>query len=522
MNPLANTVWITLIATLIALFVRSRGWPIALPLLGSGLLIGLLPWGPSAPQQPELTAVLVLAPLVFGEALSSSYVDIKSVRRPVLALAIGLVIISTVAIGGLTALLISGIPLALALALGAILAPTDLVVVAASARRAHLPPRLVNILEGESLLNDGTGLTALKVAIMAAVAGTVTATEAAVLLAQTVTVGFGLGFLGGWLLVLLLRKGSDPIGHGAVLLAAPLPLYVVTEAAGGSGILALVLAGLMASHAAYGDPDYQGRLEVTSLWRQITAMLQAIAFLVLGLELPGLLVGLPASQRNTLLWAVPVIVAGLIAVRMAAVLAGFGLGRLAGVDSPVGWRGATLIGWAGTRGPVSALAAFSLPLLTVDGVPLAYRDMVVAAALMAITVTLLVSTTLVPVARLLRVQSGSDAAVQRRLRRSMAEAALSTLDAAARDAALRGEPFPEHVITALRAATDHRIGMTRRREAAQRDQRRVRALQLAMLEAEQDELVRLRDAEELPDTAIRPLLAELDGRIALARSTGAI
>jgi NhaP-type Na+/H+ or K+/H+ antiporter len=108
----------------------------------------------------------------------------------VLALAIGLVIISTVAIGGLTALLISGIPLALALALGAILAPTDLVVVASSARRARLPPRLVTILEGESLLNDGTGLTALRVAIMASVAGTVTAGEAAVLLARSGTERF--------------------------------------------------------------------------------------------------------------------------------------------------------------------------------------------------------------------------------------------------------------------------------------------------------------------------------------------
>lgn len=522
MNALANTVWAALIATLIALFVRSRGWPLGLPLLGFGLLVGMLPWGPSATDQPELIGILVLAPLVFGEALSSSYVDIKSVRRPVLALAIGLVVISTVAIGGLTALLIDGMPLALALALGAILAPTDVVAVASLARRARLPPRLVTILEGESLLNDGTGLTVLKVAIMAAVAGTVTAGEAAVLLGQTVTVGFGLGFLGGWLLVQLLRRGGDHVGHGAVLLVAPLPLYVITEAAGGSGILALVLAGLMTAHAAYGDPDYQGRLEVTSLWRQITIVLQAIAFFFLGLELPDLLVELPASQRNTLWWAVPVIVAGLIVVRMVAVLGGFGIARLAGLDSSAGWRGAALVGWAGTRGPVSALAAFSLPLLNSAGVPLAYRDMVIAAALMAITLTLLVSTTLVPVARLLRVQSSGTQALQRRLRRSMAEAALDTLDSATREAAARGEPFPQHIVEALRAATDHRIGTARRHASAQRDQKRARALQLVMLEAEQDELVRLRGEEELPDTAIRPLLAELDRRMAMIRDVGEV
>lgn len=522
MSTLANTVWIGLIATLIAGFVRARGRPVALPLLTAGLLIGMLPWGPSATEQPELIGVLVLAPLVFGEALSSSYVDIKSVWRPVFALAIGLVIISTLAIGGLTALVISGIPLALALALGAILAPTDLVVVASSARRARLPPRLVTILEGESLLNDGTGLTALRVAVMAAVAGTVTAGEAVSLLAQTVAVGVAGGLLGGSLLVLLLRRSGDPIGHGAILLVAPLPLFVTTEAADGSGILALALAGLMASHAAYGDPDYKGRLEVTSLWRQITAVLQAIAFFFLGIELPSLLVELPAAQRNTLWWAVPVIVAGLIAVRMAVVLGGFGLARLAGLDSPAGWRGATLVGWAGARGPVSALAAFSLPLLSTNGTPLAYRDMVVAAALMAIALTLLVSTTLVPVARLLRVQSSGTEAVQRRLRRSMATAAMGILDTSTREAAQRGEPFPGHVVEALRAETDHRIGLVRQHTAAERDQRRVRALQLKMLAAEQDELLRLRSEEELPEAAVRPLLAELDRRIALLRGAGGL
>lgn len=514
MDTLTNSVWIALIAALVALFVRSRGWGIALPLLACGLVVGVLPWGPSAPNEPELIQVLVLAPLVFGEALSSSYVDLKSVRRPVFALAVGLVAISTLAIGGLASVLITAIPATMALALGAILAPTDAVVVASSARRANLPPRLVNILEGESLLNDGTGLTVLRVATLAAVAGSVGAGQAVSLLTQTVALGVAFGLFGGWLLVLLLRRSADAAGHGAVLLVAPVPLYLSAETAGGSGILAVVLAALMASHATYADPAYEGRLQVTAVWRAITVLLQAIAFFLLGLELPASFLNLSPSDRATLWWAVPAIVAGLIAVRMVVVWAAFGLGRLTGFDAPRRWRNATLVGWAGARGPVSALAAFSLPLA------LPARDMVVAAALLAVAVTLLLSTTLTPLARLLKIQSSDTGAVESRLRLAMAQAALSTLDSATAEAERRKEPFPAAAIAALRTATVHRVGVWKGGSVIRRGHERLRALQVEMFEAEQRELQRLRSERELPDSAVRPLLAEVDRRIAAVRING--
>lgn len=513
MDTLANSVWIALIAALVALFVRSRGWGIALPLLACGLVVGVLPWGPSAPNEPELIQVLVLAPLVFGEALSSSYVDLKSVRRPVFALAVGLVAVSTLAIGGLTSVLLPAIPAAMALALGAILAPTDAVVVASAARRANLPPRLVTILEGESLLNDGTGLTALRVATLAALAGSVSGGQAAYLLSQTVALGVAFGLFGGWLLVLLLRRSADVAGHGAVLLVAPVPLYLSAETAGGSGILAVVLAALMASHATYADPAYEGRLQVTAVWRAITVLLQALAFFLLGLELPASLRQLSASDRATLWWAVPAIVAGLIVVRMVVVWAAFGLSRLTGFDTPRRWSGATLVGWAGARGPVSALAAFSLPLA------LPARDVVVAAALLAVAVTLLLSTTLTPLARLLKIQSSDTGAVESRLRLAMAQAALSKLDSATAEADRRDEPFPAMAIAALRTATVDRVGVSKG-SVTRQGHERVRALQVEMFEAEQRELQRLRSEKELPDSAVRPLLAEVDRRLAVVRNTG--
>ena len=379
---------------------------------------------------------------------------------------------------------------------------------------------MVNILEGESLLNDGTGLTALRVATLAALAGSVSSGQATALLLQTVAVGVAFGLLGGWLLVLLLRRSDDAAAHGAVLLMAPVPLYLSAETAGGSGILAVVLAALMASQATYADPAYEGRLQVTALWRAITVLLQAAAFFLLGLELPESLRQLPPEDRATLWWAVPAIVAGLIVVRMVVVWTGFGLRRLTGLDAPNRWRTATLVGWAGSRGPVSALAAFSLPLVTADGLPLPARDMVVAATLLAVAVTLVLSTTLTPVARMLKIQSPDTGAVESRLRLAMARAALATLDAATAEADQRNEPFPTAAITALRTATVHRVGASRGGSVTRQDQERLRALQVEMFEAEQHELHRLRSEEGLPDSAVRPLLAEIDRRLAAVRSTG--
>ena len=144
------------IAVGVAVLVRRRGWGMAIPLIAVGAFIGWLPIGPSAPPDPEIILVAILSPLVFGEALSSSYLDLRRVSRPVLALAIGLVVATTFVIGALGAVLVA-MPVAMAMALGAVLAPTDAVAVSAVARRAGLPRRLVSILEGESLVNDGTG-----------------------------------------------------------------------------------------------------------------------------------------------------------------------------------------------------------------------------------------------------------------------------------------------------------------------------------------------------------------------------
>ena len=128
-----------MLAVALGVYVRQRGWGIAIPLLAAGAIVGALPVGPDAPPDPEVILVVVLAPLVFGEALGSSFLHLRKVSRPVLALAIGLVVATTIGVG-LVTLLFVAMPIAMAMALGAVLAPTDAVAVSAVARRAGLPP----------------------------------------------------------------------------------------------------------------------------------------------------------------------------------------------------------------------------------------------------------------------------------------------------------------------------------------------------------------------------------------------
>lgn len=514
-----NLVWTAVIAVALAMVLRSRGIGTALPLLGVGIVVGLLPIGPNAPADPEIIQAAVLAPLVFGEALSSSYIDLAKVRRPVLALAIGLVAATTLIVGGVANEVIPGIPVAMALALGAVLAPTDAVAVATAARRANLPQRLVAILEGESLVNDGTGLTALRVAVAAAVVGTVSWGEAGVILLQSVTVGVLVGAAAGYLLVLVIRHSTDVVGFGGLLLVAPFAIYIVAEKFHGSAILAIVIAALMASHASHSDPTYRGRLHTAAVWRQITFILQSVAFLLLGLELPVTISELSQAERHWLPLAVVAIVVTLIVTRMVFVLGGFAGGRMV-AGAPINRvRQAVLVGWAGARGPVSALAAFSIPFLDASGVPLEYRDVVIATSLCVITVTLALSVTMAPLARRLQLSEGDSASRQTRVRASLARAALAALESAENDADRDGEPLSPEVVRTLRNQVQRRLDVSHDQTEAVERLAQATRVGLAMAVAEQQELLRLRTEEGLPDSMVRPLMTEIDGRISTIRAS---
>jgi Na+/H+ antiporter len=513
--------WFAIAAVLasgVALLTRQLGWGMALPVLAAGAIVDWVPFGIEAPTNPEIVLVAILAPLVFGEALGSSYLDLRKVSRPILALAVGLVLATTVAVGGV-AILIVGMPVAIALALGAILAPTDAVAVSAVARRASLPRRLISILEGESLVNDGTGLTLVRVAVIAAVAGSVSIGEIGATFVLSVAGGVGIGLLGGWALSKVLNHSTDSTAANGLVIIAPFALFLIAEAVEGSGILAVVVAALWIANSQISDPNHQSRIHMTTVWRQITFLLQAIAFFIVGMELSSTLRDLLTHELILVGGLIAATVVTLILTRFLFVLAMVMVSSLRQhrrTPSAEVMRGATIVSWAGSRGPVSGMAAFSLPFVMLDGDPLPYRDVVLATTFGVIVVTLLISQTLAPLARALKIPPDDDAATVRRVRAILTHAAMQQLNEAEELSARLGEPLPSEVVAHLRRQCEARAEFFESTDDSSetREQQFQTALDLdrAMIRAEKAELLRLREDEGLPDAIVRPLLADLDAR----------
>ena len=504
----------------LAAFMRQRGWGIALPLIALGVVVGLAPFGPAAPPEPEVILILLLAPLVFGEALSSSYLDLRRVSRPVLALAIGLVLTATLAVGGVVSVFVA-MPLAVAFALGAIVSPTDAVAVSTIAKRVALPRRLVSILEGESLVNDGTGLTALRVAVVAAVAGSVTMLDAAGMLAAAVGIGVLIGALAGWGMSTVLRRSRDLVAANSLIVVAPFLIYVVAEEFEGSGILAVVVAALWLANTQHADPGWSGRLAGTTVWRHVTFILQTFAFCLIGLEIPEVFGRLGSDEVALVLVLVPVVLVTLVGTRFLfvglMVVIERSRDRRRGAVRDQAVRQAVVVAWAGARGPVSGLAAFSLPLVIASGEPFPYRDVLLATTFAIIVISLLSTLSVAPLARALGVRGDDDAALARTVDSALARAALERLDAAVSEADTGGERISPEVVDRLRSNCEERLDRSALQadELAERPVNSVALLQLAraMVRAEQEELLRMRDEDGLPDAIVRPRLRDLDLRL---------
>jgi len=506
-----------LVALVVAAIARWRGWGIAIPVLLAGVVVGFMPFGPSAPDDAGNLFLLILAPLVFGEALSTSYVDFRRFRKPIFALALGLVLVTSIAVGAVAAAMVPGLPLAMAFALGAILAPTDAVAVAALARRVAMPRRVVTILEGESLVNDGTGLTLLRVALAAAAAGSVSGGDIALILVQSVIGGLVVGVVGGIGLAWLVRRGPDQTVVNAFVLIAPFPVYFLAESIDGSGILAVVATALIVANTMLSHRRFEGRRSSVAAWQQITFILTASAFFLVGLELPETVQALPEDELRLLPLLALAVVAVLMATRIVFVLAYTAVSRRG--EGQLGWREAVVLAWAGTRGPVSGLAAFSLPLGVGVEALVDQSRLLQATTFVVIAITLALSPTLGIVARLVGMESDDLADDQRAVAIALATRGLDALDEAVRQAAEQRRQVPHGAEASLRARLAGDLDRIETADVAASDGAESRDLEIAVLKAQQDELLRLRQAGT-PDAVIRPAMHHLDLQLSALRARG--
>lgn len=512
-----------LVALGLALGVRQLGYSPAIPLIVAGILISLSPQFPSTPANPELTLIVLLTPLVFGEAMHSSLIDLKRVHRSILALSVLLVIVTTIAVGTTVAAM-SDLPIALAFAMGAVLAPTDAVAISAVARRIAVPRSVVLILEGESLVNDGTGLTALHIALIALLVGSFSFKQMAGIFANSILGGIFIGFLSGWVLARILEKSRDAVAANSLVLFTPFCIYWLAEYIHGSGILAVVIAGMYVAHRHYSRTGYKGRSQNKIIWKYMTFVLQTETFFVIGLETPDVFMRLTTAECWLVAKLVPVVLLTLIASRFLFVFTRRWISDwiYPSHQHSTTIEGSLIIAWAGARGPVSGLAAFSIPVSYSNGALIPDRDIFMATVFCVIFATLLLAQTIEPLAKWLKTSADDESESLGAAHKRMAEAALHHLEEAEERHKNEGRQLPEQWLQHLRLELDERLQSdihdTEIEQSSSLSRHELNEILLSMIHAEKKALIRLRNAGEISDAKSRELLHRMDIREQFVRT----
>jgi Na+/H+ antiporter len=366
-------------------------YPILLTVGGTAL--AFVPGVDEFVLDPDVILIAFLPPLLYGAAFFTSIQDLRANYKPIGLLAVGLVAATTVTVA-VVAHEVVGLPWAAAFVLGAVVSPTDPVAAAEIAVRSHAPRRLVTIVEGESLINDSTGLIAYKFAIAAVLSGTFSVTAALGDFVLSAGAGIALGLAIGWVIAELRKRLDDAPTETAISLLTPYMAYLPAEALGISAVLAAVSAGL---YLGWRSPELvtpSTRIQITGFWEILTFGLNAALFVLIGLQLRTVIDGLDAYSAWELAGYAAVVAGTVIATRMAFLFPFNILSRLlvtrlprrTGAPPP-DFRLTALLGWSGMRGAVSLAVALAIPLTTDAGDPFPGRDLIIFLAYSVILVT---------------------------------------------------------------------------------------------------------------------------------------
>jgi Na+/H+ antiporter len=495
---------------------RRLGFSPPLVLVVVGFLAALVPGVPDYTLDPDVVLLGLLPPLLYAAAIRTSLVDVRANHQAIGILAVGAVIFTTFAVGLVAWSLIPGLPLAAALALGAIVAPPDAVAATTIARRVGMPRRIVSILEGESLVNDATALVTLRTAIIA-ITATVGVWQVLGDFALAVGGGLLVGLAVASVLALVRRHVEDPVLDTSLSFGAPFLAYLPAEALHASGVLAVVVTGLLLGHKSPMLQSAASRLSEQTNWRTVAFLLENTVFVLIGLQLPDIISLASDNELGTtrlvticLAVLVTTIVARIVWIYAATALYHFGPPPLR--RKAWAWAHATLISWAGMRGVVTLAAAFLLPRETPQ------RDILVLAAVVVVAGSLLVQGTTLPLLVRRLGLPGPDAAED-----NLQEAALLSRAARAgleRLEQVRSPSDDPDVIAQLEARTQQRANAAWERlgnssGTGETPSETYRRLRLTMLAAERDVVLTARDSGTADDEILRDVLAMLDSEESL-------
>jgi CPA1 family monovalent cation:H+ antiporter len=509
MESIVDMVAIVAISVVGAALARRLGFIAPLVLLVGGLVLSFVPGLPEIHIRPELVLIGILPPLLYVAALQTSVPAFKRWLRPILLLAVGLVVLTAFAVGTVVHLLVPAIPYAACLALGAIVAPPDAVSATAIARRIGLPRRVVTILEGESLLNDATALVLVRVATGALMGTAAGFWE----IGGQVVLKAGGGVLLGWLAAIgaawLHKKIEDPLLDDAVSLLTPFVVVIVAEELRTSSVVAVVVTGLYLGHRIPYLLSATSRLQMDAVWRLITFLLEGVVFLLVGLQLRHLVTGIRSDVGTTVKLTVGVFLT-LVIVRFGWIFLARLTPRIRGREERPPIAVPTVIAWAGMRGVVTLAAALTLPETATVGTGDYDKDLFIFVAFAIIVLTLLIhGTTLPMLANRLGVKEDTttkDALAEASVQHAASRAALQALDEHADGA-------PQSVIDRLRALTDNRANGAWERLGSQEQETPSAAynrLRREMITAERHVFKIARNEGRIPEEVLTRAQRELD------------
>ena len=500
----------------LAVLARVLGVPYPITLVVGGSVIGFIPGVPSVELEPDLVLLIFLPPLLYGAAFFTSLRDLRRNARPIALLAIPLVGVTMVAVA-VVAHEVIGLGWGESFVLGAIVSPTDAVAPAEILRRVGAPRRLLTVVEGENLTNDWTALVLYKFAVAAVVTGSFSLFEATGRFFLTGLVGLAIGLVAGWIIREVRSRIDDPPTEITISILSGYAAYLPAEELGASGVIAAVTVGIyMGWHTPQLTTPIM-RMQGVSVWEILTFLLNAVLFLLVGLQLPRVMEDITGYSAGELIFWGLLISGVVIGVRL---LWGFTVTYLIrAIDRRAiqrarraSWQERMVVGWAGMRGSVSLAAALALPLETDAGAAFPARDLIILIAYVVILVTLVgQGLTLAPLIERLGVSDdGSEEREEVAARVRLAEAALARIEELSEEDWARPDTLER-----VRGQYDYR----RRRFAAREDgdgdgyEERTGAYQRLMYElfdAQREALIGMRNRGDISDEVRRRVERELD------------
>jgi CPA1 family monovalent cation:H+ antiporter len=389
-----------------------------------GAVLAVLPFVPNVNIPPGLILPLVLPPLLYASVQRTSWRQFAANWRPIVLLAVALVFVTTAAVASVAHALVPGLPIAAAVALGALVAPPDPVAVTALASSLGLPRRMVSILEGEGLFNDVTAIVIYHVAIVAAVSGAFSWSDSAGQFALSAVVAVVVGVVIGWVGAKLMGLLGDATLQVGLSLLLPFAGYALAEQFHGSGVLAVLVTALFLTESWVDADDIEGRLTSTAFWQVVETLVTGVAFGLIGLELHNVFGSAGSRLGEMLAWGA-VITAVVVVVRLLWLLPASWLARFrrrlkdADMEVPGTWRETVVMWWSGMRGVASVALALAIPLTTHNGQPFPGRDVIVFVAFVVVISTLVVQGLTLPWL-VNRLGVRADTAAERDLERDLA------------------------------------------------------------------------------------------------------